>query len=144
MRSLASQFTKFAGVGVIGTAAHYAALIALVQLVGANAVLASSTGAIIGATVNYILNYHYTFRSSKRHHEALTKFFAVAIIGFILNGILMAILTTSFEIYYLFAQIITTGIVLVWNFTGNHIWTFHEAEIGTKQKTTNNKDSHRN
>lgn len=144
MRTLAAQFTKFAGVGVIGTAAHYVTLICLVQLLDANAVLASSAGAIIGATVNYILNYHYTFQSSKKHHEALTKFFAVATVGFILNGILMTTLTSSFELYYLLAQIITTGIVLVWNFTGNRIWTFRETRTDTKQKTENNGDTSRN
>ena len=144
MRTLAARFTKFAGVGVIGTAAHYATLISLVQLLDANAVLASSAGAIVGAAVNYILNYHYTFQSSKRHHEALVKFFAVAAVGFVLNGILMAILTSSFEIYYLLAQIITTSIVLVWNFTGNHIWTFREAGMNTTQKAENDGDTHRN
>ena len=124
MRTLATQFTKFAGVGIIGTAAHYVTLIFLVQLINANAVLASSIGAIMGAIVNYFLNYHFTFQSSKRHHEALTKFFAVATVGFFLNGILMTALTISLEIYYLLAQVITTGLVLVWNFTGNRYWTF--------------------
>jgi len=143
MRTLATQFTKFAGIGVIGTAAHYAALIFLVQLVDANAVFASSVGAIIGATVNYFLNYHFTFKSSKKHHEALTKFFSVATVGFVLNGAMMAVLTTSLEIYYLLAQIITTGMVLVWNFAGNRYWTFRDPPAGTRPDMANEKDSHR-
>jgi putative flippase GtrA len=143
MRTLATQFTKFAGIGVIGTAAHYVTLISLVQATGANAVLASSIGAIIGAIVNYFLNYHFTFQSSKRHHEAITKFFAVATVGFFLNGILMAALTTSLGIYYLLAQVITTGLVLVWNFAGNRYWTFRIPPVETGSEVTDDEDIHR-
>jgi putative flippase GtrA len=132
MNLLAEQFCKFTGVGAIGTAAHYVTLITLVQLTGTNAVLASSVGAIVGALVNYHLNYHFTFRSNKAHHDAIVKFFLVAGVGFIFNAVLMALLTEYLQLHYLLSQVITTGIVLVWNFTGNRLWTFrkkpHELE----------------
>lgn len=120
------QFVKFAGVGAIGTMAHYTALMLLVQLFDANAVLASSIGAIIGAIVNYILNYHYTFNSSKAHTETAWKFFTIASVGFVLNALMMALLTEILTLFYLFAQVISTGVVLIWNFLGNRLWTFQE------------------
>ena len=125
---LLAQFLRFSGVGVIGTAAHYLTLITLVELGSINTVVASSCGAIVGALVNYILNYHYTFRSDKRHHEAMVKFFVIAGIGFVCNGLLMALLAEYLGINYLIAQVITTGIVLLWNFIGNRLWTFRDAE----------------
>jgi putative flippase GtrA len=94
-----------------------------------NIVLASSIGALIGAFVNYLLNYHFTFESDKRHSEALGKFFTIASLGFVLNGLLVALLAQKFAIHYLLAQIITTGIVLIWTFFGNHFWTFREANV---------------
>lgn len=120
---------KFAGVGAIGTIAHYATLVFLVQLFDANAVFASSAGAVTGATVNYFLNFHYTFRSSKKHSETLWKFFSIAAVGFLLNGVMMALLTGPFDLYYLFAQVIATGSVLIWNFFGNRIWTFKQGAM---------------
>ena len=39
------QFMQFAGVGVIGTVAHYVLLVMLVEAFGANAVAASTAGA---------------------------------------------------------------------------------------------------
>jgi len=120
------QFVRFAGVGVVGTGAHYATLIALVQALAVNAVLASSLGAIVGALVNYFLNYRYTFRSSKRHHEAMSKFFVIAGVGFALNGAIMALLTQLLVLHYLLSQVISTGLVLGWNFAGNRLWTFHD------------------
>lgn len=119
-----TRFIKFTGVGAIGTAAHYATLIFFVQIIGLNVILSSSVGAIVGACVNYILNYKFTFQSNKNHHETIKKFFTIAFIGFILNGLLMSLLAEQLSIYYLLAQIITTGTVLIWNFIGNQFWTF--------------------
>lgn len=121
------QFIKFSGVGAIGTMVHYATLIGLVQFITTNPVLASSIGAIIGAIVNYILNYYYTFNSSKDHKETLWKFFSIATIGFIMNGLMMVLLTEVLSLFYLIAQIITTGTVLIWNFLGNRLWTFQKS-----------------
>jgi putative flippase GtrA len=126
MMRVVAKFVKFSGVGAIGTAAHYATLIFVIQMFHANAVLASSTGAVVGALVNYFLNYSFTFRSSKRHHEALTKFLVIASVGFLLNGTMMALLTETASMHYLPAQLITTATVLMWTFTGNHRWTFRE------------------
>ena len=71
----------FACLGVIGTLGHYTVLVVLVQFWAVDPVFASSLGFVVGAVINYILNYHFTFQSRKRHSEALTKFLIVAIIG---------------------------------------------------------------
>jgi putative flippase GtrA len=120
------RFVRFAGVGVIGTGAHYLVLITVVQLLHTNAVLASNLGALVGALVNYILNYHFTFQSTKRHREALSKFLVVAAVALALNGLLMYWLNAQLGLYYLLAQIITTLLVLLWTFFANHLWSFRE------------------
>lgn len=124
LKAICIRFTKFAGVGVVGTLAHYITLIIAVQVLQLSAVVGSSFGAVIGALVNYFLNYRYTFNSSKKHHVAMSQFFMIAGIGFIINGLLIALLTEKYSIHYLMAQIITTGILLIWNFLGNQFWTF--------------------
>jgi putative flippase GtrA len=57
------QFILFSGVGVLGTIAHYATLITLVEAWKANAVLASCAGFILGAQMNYYFNYRLAFAS---------------------------------------------------------------------------------
>ena len=59
-KQLISQFISFAGVGIIGTAGQYATLILLVQLFDIQAVLSSGFGAVVGALINYYLNYKDT------------------------------------------------------------------------------------
>jgi putative flippase GtrA len=123
------KLIKFSAVGAVGTLAHYAVLVSLVQLLSVNVLVASSIGAIAGALVNYSLNYKWTFNSNRRHSEAMVKFFTVATVGFVMNGLFMGLFTKVLVFHYLIAQVMTTGIVLFWNFLANHYWTFGELNV---------------
>jgi len=124
VRQLTGRFFRFAGVGAIGTAGHYATLIALVHLAGAGAVPASSAGFLVGGIINYLLNYTFTFRSDRSHVSTAPRFFLIALGGFVLNGLMMSLLVNGIGLYYLLAQILTTGLILIWTFLANHYWTF--------------------
>jgi len=127
MVALVRQFVKFTGVGFVSAIGHYGLLIGLVQLAGVAAVPASAAGAMLGAWINYTLNYHYTFRSSKRHREAVVKFAAVAGVGLVLNTVFMWVGVELIGAHYLLSQIVTTGLVMIWSFAGNRYWTFQSA-----------------
>jgi putative flippase GtrA len=123
-RSMAPQFVRYAGAGAIGTGAHYAVLIALVQLAGTGAVAASTAGAVAGALVNYGLNHRYTFASRKAHAQALPRFAAVAVAGIALNALVLAATLAAFDPPYLVAQVVATGAVLLAGYVANRAWTF--------------------
>lgn len=129
---LARQFITFAGVGVIGTLAHYSILLALVEWAGLTAVAGSAIGFVAGALVNYSLNYKYTFRSSASHGVALPKFMTVAAVGFCLNVLFMMTGTRWLHLHYLVVQVLATGAVLFWGFAANSLWTFKWKEHGHK------------
>lgn len=118
------QFLFFTAIGGIGTAGQYITLVALVEGGIASALPASVVGFIVGAVINYFLNYRFTFKSNKSHKEAMSKFFIVAAIGAMINTALMYVGLNLLQVYYLLAQIVATGIVLLWNFTANKLWTF--------------------
>ena len=126
-RPITKQFMCFTAIGAVGTAAHYAILVALVHMLAADPVAASIGGFVAGAFVNYFANYHVTFQSKKRHEEAFIKFLSVALLGLGLNTLIMAFATNLVGLHYLISQVIATGMVLVWNFVGNRFWTFREA-----------------
>lgn len=125
MLELFRQFIRFAGVGCMSAIGHYGLLILLVRGAGVAAVPASTAGALLGALINYSLNYHFTFRSSKSHRESIAKFAVVAVVGLLLNTLFMWIGVELLHLHYLLSQILTTGLVLVWSFLGNRFWTFH-------------------
>lgn len=129
MLELLRQFVRFTGVGCISAIGHYGLLILLVQVAGVDAVAASAAGALLGAVINYTLNYHFTFRSSKAHHESASKFVVVAALGLGLNTLFMWFFVGLLAMHYLPAQVVTTGLVLIWSFLANRFWTFHEKAV---------------
>jgi putative flippase GtrA len=109
----------------VATAIQYAILIALVGGGLTGPTIASCIGFVVSAGANYSLNYRFTFRSRNSHAPAVLKFVLLAAAGLLLNAGLMRLLTVM-GWNYLLAQVCATGVVLVWNFFGNSLWTFSE------------------
>jgi len=129
MRLIARQFSAFVVVGLIAAVAHYGTLIGLVEAKMMGPVPATLLGFVAGAAVSYVLNRRFAFDSDRPHREAMWRFGVVAVVGFILTGLIMAVLTGAFAAPYLPAQIFTTGVVLFWNFLANRYWTFSEPPV---------------
>ena len=125
--ALMRQFVKFTGVGFVSAIGHYGLLIALVQIAAVPAVPASAAGALLGAWINYSLNYRYTFRSTRQHRESVLRFAVVAAVGLVLNTLFMWVGVELIGAHYLLSQVVTTGLVLIWSFASNRYWTFHSA-----------------
>lgn len=122
-RPLLAQVARFAAAGIAATAAHYSVLIALVEGAGVRPVLATTIGYLFGIAVSYALNRRFTFKSAAPVALSFAKFAALYGIGAILNGAIMAGLTGQ-GAWYLFAQIVATGLTLVWNFLGARFIAF--------------------
>ncbi len=122
------QFVLFAAIGAVGTGGHFLTLILLVEAAGVSAVWATTAGFIVGALINYFLNYHFTFKSDKAHREALLKFFIVAVVGAGMNMLIMYIGVDILVQFYLLVQIVASSVVLIWTFSANKLWTFAEKD----------------
>jgi putative flippase GtrA len=120
-----SRFVKYGFVGAGGTLAQYLILTGLVEgWPSFSPVLASTIGAIVGAGINYWLNYRFTFRSDRSHGSALPKFLITAAIGMVINAGLMDLLVRRLQVQYLIAQLMVTVFLVCVTFTINSIWTF--------------------
>lgn len=124
MPVLFRQISAFFGVGVLAAIVHYSVLIGGVELAGLGAVPATLAGYILGGLVSYVLNRRHTYRSDRPHEEAGWRFAVVAGVGFLLTYGLMSLFVNRWSLPYLPAQIVTTGIVLVWSFFAHKYWSF--------------------
>lgn len=119
MDTLVAQFVQFAAVGAVGTVVHFEVLISFMEISIAGPVASSAVGALCGAVTNYYLNYLLTFRSDAPHERALPNFVLVVASAFVINVALMSVLARGLNFHYLAAQVLTTGIVLLWTFSVN-------------------------
>jgi putative flippase GtrA len=129
-RHPAAQFLDFAVVGAVGTAAHFATLILLVQSAGWMPAVATTAGFLVGALVNYGLNYHLTFQSQARHAVAMPRFLAIAALSMLLNVAIVWVLVHWNSVHYLLGQVVATSVVLVVNFVANRALTFAAPQPG--------------
>lgn len=129
-----TRFVRYFVVGGIATAIQYAILILLVRGLGMAATPASSIGFVLSAGVNYLLNYSFTFQSNRPHGPAAAKFGVLAGMGLLINAAIMRLMTGA-GMQYLIAQIFATGVVLLFGFISNTIWTFGAEPVRERTKT---------
>jgi len=117
-------FGSYLAVGAVGTALHYLLMVALIEAARLGAVLAATCGFAAGAAVNYLLNYHYTFRSQQPHAIALPRFLVLALLGAAVNATIVNLGIRRLAVHYLLAQVIATSVVVVVTYIGNKTWSF--------------------
>ena len=122
-RSIARQFLRFAAVGAVATAAHYAVLFSLVEFAGVAPLTATVIGFLTGGVVCYVLNRRFTFEERPAYARGLVKFLIVITIGGAVNAAIFAFFVGQ-GLHYMLAQAIATLIVLVWNYAGARLVVF--------------------
>jgi putative flippase GtrA len=115
---IARQFLRFAAVGAVATSLHYVLLITLVEFAGMQPLTATVIGFAIGAVVGYSLNRRFTFEKKPSYGRGLVKFLVVVGIGGVLNAAIFAFFVRQ-GLHYMIAQVIATGLVLIWNYAGS-------------------------
>jgi len=118
------ELLRFLLVGGFCTALQYLVLVTGVEFARVDAVYASASGFLLSAVVNYLLNRRFTWASLAPHRVAARRFATVLLIGLALNVLGMRLLHGYLHWHYVFAQVLTTVVTLLWNFTGHRRWTF--------------------
>lgn len=126
VQALLLQFSRFFGVGVVAAVVHYGLLIALVELARIAVVPATLFGYVAGGVASYILNRRLTYTTTRGHVAAGWRFALVAGVGFLITGAIMHVFVDRLGAPYLPAQLVTTGIVLIWSFFAHKWFSFGE------------------
>jgi putative flippase GtrA len=126
MPNLLRQILAFVGVGLLAAVVHYGLLIGLVEGFGFGPVPSTLVGYVGGGVVSYLLNRTHVFESQRAHDEAWWRFAFVAAMGFGFTWMFMHLFVERWHAPYLPAQVITTGLVMIWSFLANRMWTFRK------------------
>ncbi|MBU0671317.1 GtrA family protein [Patescibacteria group bacterium] len=138
-KPLIFQFLRFVVVGIINTSIDYIIYLCLTRFIDwfdENKVVATSIAFVVAATNSYFMNKFFTFRDkSKEYGTQYIKFFFVSLVGFGINAFIFYLLLET-GMFDILAKVLTTGVVLVWNFFANKFWTFKQKipRLGKPEK----------
>ena len=135
------RFARFATVGVAGAITHFTLLNVLIQFVRLPSALANPIGFTIAVLQNFALNRRWTYPESRDRHPGgqLLQFALVSAIGLGLNQLIFLAVQRRVEpiwiawvgqqhlghlLSYNFAWAAAVGIVMIWNFGVNRLWTY--------------------
>ena len=114
----------YLGAGGIATAAHYATMIVLVELFGAQPIVATGSGFAVGAAVKYWLNYVMVFRSDREHVVAVPRFAVTLAILFAGNLGAFWVFQQALGLHYVVAQVLTTCAMIPPGYLLSRLWVY--------------------
>jgi dolichyl-phosphate beta-glucosyltransferase len=121
-------FVKYSAVGMTGTALDVGSLYVFVDLLHIPVLLAAAMSFTLAVVNNFILNKFWTFRNATRNvRKQFIKFVIVSVVGLVLTEICMALFVFLLGIWYIASKLVTSVVVLTWNFLANKNWTFTET-----------------
>lgn len=117
------RLMRYATVGAIATAVHYALLVLLVEIAGWPPFAGAGAGAVLGAQVAYAGNRWFTFGHRGPLAASWLRFQSTAVVGAAV-GMAVVALGVHIGLYYLLAQLIATGLSMLLTFAINRRWSF--------------------
>ena len=137
---------KFGIAGVIATATHFALLIILTDMFGLWYLASTSLAFLVAFMVSFFSQKFWTFRDKEKEgmYKQMGGYFLVVSSGMVVNASGMYALVDYAGLYYLFAQVIMSGLVAIYNFIMYRFVIFKRVraeELARKKKsiTTNTK-----
>lgn len=115
---------KYGTIGASSTIIDFGFYVLFVYVLGAYYLLAATLSFIMAAVFNFTFNRNWTFQSNGQKRKQLPVFLTVMVLGVFLNNTIIALGVEVLGLWDIFAKVISTGMVTIWNFLGNKYITF--------------------
>jgi putative flippase GtrA len=121
------QFFRYVFVGGFSFFVDYGLLFILTEFFHLFYLISATISFVVGLVINYLLSTKWIFKKSKLSSSTLEFIIygIIGVVGLILNNILLFIFTDLLMIHYMISKLITTVIVMGWNFFGRRIILFN-------------------
>ena len=122
---LITKFLKFCVVGASGMLIDFGITWLLKERIKVNKYVANSTGFILAATSNYILNRIWTFQSNDPQIASqYISFIIISLVGLGINNMVIYILNDRLRYNFYLSKLFAIAVVTLWNFLMNLLITF--------------------
>lgn len=124
------KFLKFGIVGFSGLIVDFSFTWLCKEKFRINKYVSNSIGFVLGVINNFYWNKNYTFNDyDSEYGIQFFRFLLVAIVGFLLNNVLLYILQKKTPLNFYVSKAIVTIVVFFWNFCANSLYTFNNCEL---------------
>jgi len=121
---------KYATVGCVGTALDLSFIYVFVEFMRIHLLIAAVMSFLLAAINNFIMNKYWTFQNTGfTIRKQFIQFLTVSSIGLVLTLISMAFFVYGLRIWYMSAKVITSVLVLTWNFLAKEHWMYEDRII---------------
>lgn len=131
---LIGQVIRFGLAGGTAVAVLFAVLVVLVEAAGVPETPASAAAFTCAVPVNYILQYHFVFRQTRRHIDCFPRYVGVTLGTVVLNTMLFWLLSDLVGLYYVVAQLFTIVAVAVASYVANRYYTFAAVQPALRSR----------
>ena len=130
VRLASGIFGRYVVVGLLSTVTHVGVLAWLVEWFSVAVVPATIFAFSASLVVSFALNYVFAFRADTVVVSSFLRFMTVALLGLLLNVLVMDVFSNYLGIHYGYAVLIAIVVVTLNNFTLHYFWTFEKHRSG--------------
>ncbi len=123
---LSVELLKFGVVGISGIVVDFFITWLFKEKLKVNKYIANGAGFSFAVINNFLWNRYWTFGNNiQPFAEQFLKFAGVSIVGLIINTLLLMLFVKYVKINFYIIKLIVIGLVFLWNFSINYLFTFH-------------------
>lgn len=111
-----NEFIKYCLVGGCATIVDWGIYTLLFLYVRLNYLVATGFGFVLGLITNFVLSKKFVFTQESKYEHEFTIYGVIGIIGLLFTSILMFVFVDILSVNALIARVVTTVIVLFWNY----------------------------
>ena len=120
---LLNQILKFGLVGGTAFVIDYVLLYFCTEFLHIHYLISSIISFTVSVIFNYILSIKWVFDVKKKQDvKVFVIFIILSVIGIGINSLIMYVMVEKFGVYYMLSKIVSTAVVMVYNFITRKIF----------------------
>lgn len=120
---LINQILKFGVVGGLAFVIDYTLLYILTEFLGIHYLISSVISFTVSVIFNYIMSIKWVFDVNREQGvKEFVVFVVLSIIGLGINSLIMYLMVDIMSIYYMISKLVSTAVVMVYNFITRKIF----------------------
>jgi len=123
-RSIVASGLRYLVTGVLSVALYVGGAALGHRVLGLDAPIANAVAYVVATAFNYVMNFYWSFRTTRRHSEAAWRYLALSGTGVVLNSLYVSLVMRTFGAPLEVAAITFAALWPMVSFVAMRYWAF--------------------